>query len=1112
MKLLLLLFTFISYQLAAQCSLVTTGMGSTVDCYGDCDGTITYAYQNTNPGNPGSPYIVSIYNQTSNTWVSTTTYINEIETIQFSNLCAGDYSINVQGNSCSDITYVTVSQPSPLQINVNTVDLFQGNNGSATIYAGGGTPPYMYSIDGGTNYQGGNSFSGLAAGAYLATVMDDNGCTINYQFVLNDIGNCNMVVTAQGGQSSCNNYCDAMVQFAFTGTYLNGPFEIELQNANGQTVQTLTGNSMYSGAFQNVCAGNYTVIVTDANGCTGSYQTVVTNSSPPQITNVTTTVSAWGTSTGTATVNITGGTAPFTYSLDNGATWQTSNVFNGLAAGFYIVYAEDANGCSTIFCFIVEETVACTMTLNSTATSAGCFGANTGSISYVYGNGSGPVTIVLEDINTGIVQSLTNANGTSQGVFNNVSAGTYYVIVTDAAGCTVTNTVSVTGATAPIYVTATTTPVTSGSANGTITAIASGGTAPYQYSLDGITYQASNVFTGLTTGVYIVYVQDANGCTAVQTVQLTQVSNCNQIIVPSASPVSCNGSNDGSVFYNFTSDGSGAPYSVSLMSGNTVLQTATFSIAGGAGTFNNLSAGAYTIVLAGSNGCVTTVQFYVDEPDPIVISNVSLTDASPATADGSAIVTLTGGTAPFTYTLNNGTPQASNVFIGLSAGVQILEVEDANGCVAIYCFIVNEGTGCQPLGISASLGLPISCYGSCNGVINWVYTSGGTPGTYVVTLNENGNTVATQTFGQSAFQGAFPNLCPGTYSVTVTDPAGCSETVNYTLVEPELIVITPTLVSATAGSSNGSITVNATGGTGQYEYSLDAFNWQSSNVFSGLAAGGYVVYVKDANGCIQLMTLLLDESTICNLLVTANPTMVYGCGNACNGAIQYAYASTNGTGPFTVVLQDQNGNTWSETQTGLTASGTFTNLCPGVYIVVVTDANGCSGVYTVQLTGPSNITVVVNQTDPTFGLSDGSFTINSTGGQPSYEYSIDNQATWTNNNTFSGLSAGVYATYIKDTEQCTQVVSVKLGQSTASISEADFAYSVYPNPTNGQLFIIGDGMEKPVIYQLDGSIVYTVIQQTTQGWFADLSSASAGVYLVHLQVNGVTRVERIVVY
>ena len=195
MKLLLLLFTFISYQLAAQCSLVTTGMGSTVDCYGDCDGTITYAYQNTNPGNPGSPYIVSIYNQTSNTWVSTTTYINEIETIQFSNLCAGDYSINVQGNSCSDITYVTVSQPSPLQINVNTVDLFQGNNGSATIYAGGGTPPYMYSIDGGTNYQGGNSFSGLAAGAYLATVMDDNGCTINYQFVLNDIGNCNMVFT-----------------------------------------------------------------------------------------------------------------------------------------------------------------------------------------------------------------------------------------------------------------------------------------------------------------------------------------------------------------------------------------------------------------------------------------------------------------------------------------------------------------------------------------------------------------------------------------------------------------------------------------------------------------------------------------------------------------------------------------------------------------------------------------------------------------------------------------------------------------------------------------------------------------------------------------------------
>lgn len=1108
-KLLFLLLLLTATQLNAQCNIVATAMGTTVDCYGDCNGTITYMYQNT--GAPGAPYMVSLLNQTTGNWSGPTTYMNEFETIVFSNLCAGDYLINIQGNSCSQQTFATVSQQAPLQLNVNTVDPFQGSNGGATIYTAGGTPPYTYSIDGGVTFQGNNAFSGLTAGTYVATVMDDNGCTTDYTFVLNDIGNCNMVVTAQGGQSSCNNYCDATIQFAFTGSGLNGPFTINLENANGQVVQTLTGNNYYQGVFQNVCAGNYTVVVTDANGCAGSYQVSVLGSTPPQITNVATTLSVYGTATGTATVTISGGATPYNYSIDNGITWQASNVFTGLSAGFYIVYAQDANGCQSIFCFIVEETNACNLALNSTATTAACYGSNSASITYFYSNATGPVTIVLQDVNGGMVQSQTDANGTSQGAFNNVSAGTYYVIVTDAAGCTVTNTVTVVEPTAQIYLTAQSTPVTNGSSDGTITAVASGGTAPYQYSLDGIAWQASNLFTGLSTGVYIVYVQDANGCSSLITVQLTQISNCNQLIVPSIMPVQCYGGSSGSIFYNFTSDGSGAPYVVSLESGNNTIQSFTHAFAGGSGNLTNLPSGTYELVLTGSNGCVSTVSVYIDEPDPILISNVVVTDATAAMSNGSAVVTVTGGTAPFSYTLNNGTAQSSNLFTGLSAGVQILEVEDANGCTTIYCFIVNETAGCQPLAITANIAQSITCNGACNGALIWTYTSGGTAGTYVVSLQQNGTVIGSQSFAQSAYQGSFPNLCAGDYSVVVTDPAGCSASYNNTLVEPELISLAATTVSATQGSSNGSITVSASGGTGNYLYSLDAINWQASNVFNGLTSGVYIVYVQDSNGCQNLLTVIVDDAINCSMVVTAQPTMVSGCGNTCNGEVFYSYVNSGGTAPFTIILQDQNGNTWTQSQTPATATGNFTGLCPGVYIVTVTDANGCTGIYTVQIVGPSNLTVNANVTDPTFGNSDGSFTLNTSGGSPSYEFSIDNQATWTSNNAFTGLSAGVYVAYVKDQGVCTQVTSVKLGQSVAEITELASNLVVYPNPTKGFIFIEGENTTDLLLHSLDGAVVPADFEQFDGGWKADLSNVASGVYFVSMNLDGVLKTNRIIV-
>jgi hypothetical protein len=1097
------MITALSSNMIAQCNVVSTANGVPVDCNGDCNGTITYVYQNTNPGSPGAPYIVALQNQTTGQWIGTYTYNTELQTIQFSNLCAGSYLITIQGNGCSTSTTTVITQPLPIQASVNTIDPAPGqNNGSATIVANGGVQPYTYSING-INYQSSATFSSLAAGIYTAYVKDANDCVQTVDFTLTNPVSCNMAVTANGSNVLCYGACNAVIQYAYTLAGV-GPCTIELQNQNGQVLQTQTNaTTSGSGSFSNVCAGVYTVEVTDANGCVGSYTYTVGQPTQLVISNVATTTSAFGTSTGSATITATGGTAPYTYSL-NGTTYQSSNVFTGLPAGVHIAYVKDANGCIQIYTFMIQETTACTLVMTSNAVPVSCYGSASGSIYYVYNNAVAPVSIVLQNLNGATIQSQTSQLTNGQGTFPTIAVGTYYIVATDASGCSYTNTVYITGPTSGLTVTGTSTSSTSGMSNGSITMTASGGTAPYSYSLNNTSnWQSSNVFTGLAAGVYIVYVQDANGCMTVYTIQLTQTTGCSQGIFGNPDHVDCAGGNSGSITYTFTSPGTSAPYIVELISNGNTVQTATYTAGAATGTFSNLFSGVYTLELTAANGCVSTVQVYVDQPAPVQVTNVTVTNATAGMSNGSAVVTVVGGTAPYTYTVNNGTPGTSNVLTGLSAGIQILLVTDANGCSTIYCFIVNESPACPSIAVTMAETQSITCNGQCNGSLSWTYTSGGTAGLYEVTLMEGNNVVSVNTYTSPAFQGVFNNLCAGDYSITVTDPNGCSATYNYTLQEPDPLYVTGTSTAANAGSSNGTIMMAATGGSGQYEYSLNnTSNWQSSNVFTGLATGVYVVFVRDENGCMQVYTVQVGSVSGCNLTVTATQAPGSSCGGSCNESIIYSYTTTTGGAPFTVILSDQNGNTQTQTQTSSTMTGTFTGVCEGVYTVTVQGSNGCVGIYTIQVYVPDYMSIDVNSTDPTPGLSDGSFTLNVSGGTSPYEFSIDDQVTWVTNNTFSNLGAGVYLAYTKDANSCVQVTSVKLGQSTAGVIELEDQLRFYPNPTRGLVFIEGDQPDQLSVSSLNGQLIQIEPINATNGIVADLSGLASGVYFLTIEKKG----------
>jgi gliding motility-associated-like protein len=270
-----------------------------------------------------------------------------------------------------------------------------------------------------------------------------------------------------------------------------------------------TGTYVPTNPFTGLAAGNYTFTIKDANGCiTPTINATVAAGPNLAATNVVTNVSCFGGNNGSITLTNTNGNAPYQYSI-NGGTLQPSSTFNNLTLGTYNIGLADANGCTGNVSVTVAQPTALNATLTTTA--ALCNGATNGIINIAATNGT-----------PGYQYSNDNGVTYQPGSTFNVAAGTYSIKVKDANSCIVTLNATITEPTA-LNVTATTTNAScNGGADGTITAVGSGGTASYSYSIDGTNFVATNLFNVLP-GNYTISVKDANGCikTINKTVGLT---------------------------------------------------------------------------------------------------------------------------------------------------------------------------------------------------------------------------------------------------------------------------------------------------------------------------------------------------------------------------------------------------------------------------------------------------------------------------------------------------------------------------------------------------------------------------------------------------------------
>jgi hypothetical protein len=587
----------------------------------------------------------------------------------------------------------------------------------------------------------------------------------------------------------------------------NGATGTVTANAGAGFTYTLNGaNANTTGSFTNVTAGNYTVSATSASGCSASATLTLTQ--PTAVVLNYTSVNNTGGCNGSIAATATGGAGGYTFSM-NGGAWQTSGAYANLCTGAYNVCVSDANNCTVCTSAIVNSLNSITVYGNATTT---CVGSATGTITGSVIGGTPPYAY---NINGG-AYSINN-------LFTGLAAGTYTIGAKDAINITNTTVVTVANSSLAVANTGFSTPSAT-ICTGYINATASGGVAPYQYSINGGAFGAGSNFPNLCFGTYTVCTQDAQGCSACNTFTVLIVV---PITVTAPSIVqACPGMNNGSI--------------TAIAQNGT--QPYQFSINGGAfgsnSQFNNLAAGIYTITAKDVDNVTTTVVVDLTLSGSLNLTSSAFTDPKCFnTCDGTVIGIANGGVSNYTYSLNGGAFQLNSTFGNLCGGAYTIQVKDANNCTANT--VLNLTTP-QPITITLVTN-NIDCHGQVNGNIAINATGGLPPYQY---------TNLPSPYGTYFY---FNGLGAGTYTLMAKDVNNCTVTTLGTITEPPVLQLT-----GTTSPNTGTITINAIGGTPTYMYSINGGQVQTSNVFTGLGAGTYSLMVTDSKGCRYVTAVILQ--------------------------------------------------------------------------------------------------------------------------------------------------------------------------------------------------------------------------------------------------------------
>lgn len=828
---------------------VTTISQTNVDCSGNSTGEVQLTASDGQ-----SPYEYRIDAEINTTGI-------------FENLAAGTYSVLIaDAAGCLLNQNITITEPTELSASVvqmNNVSCFGAGDGSFQIMANGGTAGYTFATNNDTNTDG--IFNNQNADAYNISITDANGCTTTVMVTIAEPDEI-VVSTPTVTNVDCNGNATGAIQVTATGgaggfTYLT----------NGQTNDT--------GSFSNLAADNYTVTITDASGCSTMTNAEVTE--PEELTGIIDAIfniNCAGGGTGAIDFGATGGTSNFTFTL-NGLSNDTG-LFENLPAGTYTVTIADANDCQTTATATIEESDGLGVNITALA-DVTCNGDTDGSITLVANGGSGNYTYTLD----------TEMNTT--GIFGDLAPGEYTAFLTDDLDCsTMVGFTIGESAAVTISIEITNEIDCAGDMNAAIQVTGMGGAGDFSYAI-GVQNNDTGLFENLAADTYLITISDANGCTAVEEITISEPTAL-QILVPDFGATSCFDSADG--FIQLMGMGGTGDYTYIL--GNDTNMT---------GLFENLAADNYDISVIDDNGCSTMIQFTVGAPNQVFGAIINIQNAGCDMMLGSIEVQGMGGTGVFTYALGMETND-TGIFENIEVGIYEMLLTDANGCEGTLAFNIQEGEDITAMLVEQE---DAECFGEATGFVE-VSATGGANITYTLD-NETNDT------------GIFETVAAGTYEVVVSSGSGCSAVVPVTIEEPEELLFDITAQSPLCGDINdGFIQITATGGTGDYAYFLnDEANL--TGLFESIEGGTYNVEVIDANGCIATTEFMLQAPAILTLTILD----VQDDNGFNNGS--FNVQGSGGTSPYQFSLDGVN----------FQSTPPFSDLMFGEYTAFIMDANGC---------------------------------------------------------------------------------------------------------------------------------------------------------------------------
>jgi hypothetical protein len=821
--------------------------------------------------------------------------------------------------------------------------------------------------------------------------------TITVKYIVSDCAN-----GGHFGYVYIDGNCDALA-VSNTASICSGSAALLCGPPGYATYSWTGGGTGSSQCLSATVVGTYTLNTTSITGCPAPQITYTVSANPAAVANFSvanTPCSLNATFTDHSSVSGAGSITGWDWNFGDSGTAHDSlttapHPHTYSATGTYNVVMTCTTDAGCVGTYSTTVTLS-SLPVTIASTSVACNGASTGSATTTATGGSGTYNYTWAP-----------SVGTTS-VVANLAQGTYVCTVSDGAGCS--NSATVTVAQSPALTsTQTITPAYCSQADGGAAITMSGGAGTYTSYAWTPTGGGLSSMSSQIPGTYTCTVIDGNGCTYTTSAVVPNLPGPTVTAVTTTS-VSCFGGADGTA--SATVSGSGISYTW-LPSGG------SFSTASG------LSAGNYSVAVIDSHGCKDTSVVVAVNPATVIVPSFTVTPTPCGSSIGSATVSATGGAGGYTYTWTpapaSGT--ANNVS-GLGAGTYSCTVKDVNGCSKVGTVLITTTTGPTVTAVQTS---SVTCNGLSNGSASVTSVAGGTaplsytwipgPGSPTVTLS-----------GQQA----------GTYTVIVVDGAGCIGSDTATIIQPTPFITPLTIGTVTCNiangdpinnpslTSNGSMAVNAAGGTGALTYSWSPASVTSTtNTAFGLPVGTYTCFITDANNCKTNVVGVINSAPpitgpIVTTTVSCNPA---NTGNSSNGSA--VVTASGGNGSFTY--------TWSPT-VGANTSNSYANLPVGNYSVHINDVKGCVFDGTTSITGPATPVVVTSTFTPIqCNGGKGSASVTATGGASTsytYAWTPAGGSTSVASNLPGTITGTIYTCTITDVNSCKTTTSFTLTQPT----------------------------------------------------------------------------------